>query len=200
MRTLLCALLLILLCGLALAAKEVHIPSDSISRLTVLNMRGDSIALASQSGGGRTFMIFYNALSCRDCFFQLMDALGTVAADTGDRWSVLLRSEHTVLARRAVIQEAREIFADMKSFYFDTKPEQVRDPWPPVGLQGGLFGGFGVSRTPALLIIEHTGERRELFIPYERLFPAHIADDPVAHLVATIRARLRPEVKAAVGD
>jgi len=156
---------------LATATDLAAMPADSTYQLSALGVRGDTVSLTSPTRGGKTAVIFYNSYSCKDCFGELLDALKRRrGSDSIVRYVVLIRAENNVLARRQQITAVRAILPGVEEFYFDRKEGGDDDPWPPVGIEDGLFGYFNVSVTPALLLIDSEKGSGFSFAPFERLF------------------------------
>ena len=192
-------LALLLWCALLPPASRAETGgTDSTAPLVALNVRGDSLRLDAGAGARRLLVILYNEYSCRDCFIDLMHALERLAPDTSATGrAVLMRAENNVFARRAVLAVVKPIFPSVRAFYFDAKG-LASDPWPPLDLEGGLFGALRVSHTPAILVVDDRIAGGYAFISYDDMYPSTLdpAIPPVERLMSVLAPRLEASDEA----
>lgn len=135
-------------------------------RLQGTTLAGDTLPI--QPEAVRTAVIFYNGYSCRDCFPRLERALRSLCGvDSIARLVVLIRVGAGAVAQRSALKDVAVLLPTRSAAMFDIAPGG-HDPWPPVNLEGGLFGRFGVSKTPALLVLDADG-KPAAFLAYDSL-------------------------------
>ena len=113
---------------------------------------GDTVNM--RSAIGTTFVVFFNNYSCRDCFSAIDTAVSRAAeGDQRVRMIVLVRVTGGVIALRIATKQVRRLMPGADAVLFDIV-DATSDPWPPNDLQGGLFGVYHVSKTPAILVLK----------------------------------------------
>ena len=175
-----------------LACATTGTPGNEPPQLRGTTLRGDTVAIAAAEGE-RVIIIFYNTYSCHDCFLWLDTALRIAARDHPTlRPIVLARVGSSMLARRTALTAIAQSLPSLPEILFDITEPGITDPWPPSDLQGGIFGRYTVSRTPALLFVGWKAE--PIHRSYESMFAeisgaapqvevehlVHIIDDPAA--------------------
>jgi|GEM_PF-2793887 len=148
------------------ALRHDAVPADSSPPpfpLVALDIRGDTVDITRRYPDGDIYVIFYNDYSCRDCFPRIERVLREIrGADTSYHIIALIRTDGGVLGRRSALSGARKLLPDLQDFYFDCRETSDDDPWPPMNLRGGLFGRYGISKTPSLLLYFRDGAGRYL--------------------------------------
>jgi len=109
-------------------------------------------------------IIFYNTYNCFECMVKLNKSLIKYKEKyPQEEIVVLVRSQQDVLTKKIFKRDIGKMYPKVAvEFEYIEKD----DPWPPVNLQGGLFGKYKVTITPTVLIIKESSKR---FIPYKEL-------------------------------
>lgn len=143
-------------------------PSDAcLSGVTMVDTKGRDFRVMPAAGSTRV-LLMYNGYTCRECLIGI-DSLLDVISRENRAADVLLVSRATsrdVFRIRDAIDHARALEID-RPIAVDLPDSGVVDPWPPDNLHGGAFGCFGVTRTPAMVIVD--AQAGVHFFPYAAL-------------------------------
>lgn len=103
--------------------------------------------------------------------------------------SIQSRVERSVFSWQRSLSNARHLVAIADSFLVDVNPRRSPDPWPPLHVSGGIFGRYGISRTPAILVTRKPGDARAIRIE-SSLGADGLNDDSIAQVNAATLARV----------
>jgi len=134
--------------------------------------------------------VLVNEYSCQDCFPVLDSALAILREqDSGLCVYAIARAEAGAFSRRSAMSRARRVVPGADSVLLDVNPGSSPDPWPPVDVEGGIFGQYGIGVTPALLVVRKSGE--VCVARFEALFgPEGLVSDTSARWNARTLARI----------
>ncbi len=149
-----------------------------------VTLRGDTITL--RGNAGETFVVLYNGYSCRDCFTYLDKSLHNLrVADSNIQYIVLARVGSSPLTRRTTLADITNLMPEKPSVIFESANPGVEDPWPPTNLQGGVFGRFKITKTPAVVVVQWD---TIIHISYDSLFGGIVGLTPHQEVEALERA------------
>jgi hypothetical protein len=101
----------------------------------------------------------------------------------------VIRTQAGAIGRRLALNDVKKILPAIHDIYFDCLDTSAEDPWPPVDLNGGIFGSCGISKTPALLVINERGDMPLQCFTYDELFGNDEPGQPDdAHILAIVDA------------
>lgn len=156
----------------------------------------DLDSLVSRCSYAYGVCVLVNAYSCQDCFPVLDSALAILREqDSGACVYAIARAEATAFSRRGAMSRARRAVPAADTVLLDVNPGSSSDPWPPVDVEGGIFGQYGIGVTPALLVVRTSGE--VCVVRFEALFgPEGLVSDRSARWNAATLARIIARCKS----
>jgi hypothetical protein len=140
--------------------------------------------------------VFVSGYSCANCFPILFEALSRFDSEIkAEDITALARAENDAMSRR----NARKLLAvaapGCAQHEIEVNTGQTDDPWPPKDLKGGLFGEYGVSKTPSLLITRQ--DSPPIILRYEDMFGDSVftvdgdGDSAISRYVDDVEKKIR---------
>ena len=153
------------LCMMALCrvpAQVTNVSPPDLPRWIGVTLNGDTVSL--RNSDAVVCIVFFNTYSCRDCFATVDSLVSRVRSKGATiKLYVLVRVSGGVLANRRAERSVLELMPHVDAVLYDAV-DAARDAWPPGELTGGLFGFYGVSKTPVVLILR---DADPTFLDYE---------------------------------
>jgi thioredoxin-related protein len=137
---------------------------EELPQLTFATINGDTIHFVPQK---KTLILLVNLNGCHQCFEELNVLLKKDLQDKNNDVTVigLIRAGNSIASRRIVLNEYKELFPNIRNFYFDFQEND--DDYVKKIVNGGIFGKYDVINVPALILAD---KKTIKYIPYSELF------------------------------
>ncbi|MDQ3073128.1 MAG: hypothetical protein M3Q97_07700 [Bacteroidota bacterium] len=153
-------LLLALICGGA------SNQADSVLPEHVTNIRQDTFAIGSIQFY-KAVILLVNDYSCTGCKESAFDFLNSLNFDSSAKLFAIGRVSNDIMTRRIFRSFISQRLQGLSDVFYDIHYEQ--DPYPPLRLNDGLFGRFGISSTPVILLVDKNAGTHRL-ISYKEMY------------------------------
>lgn len=158
-------------------ANKIEKSENQIEKMRTDSLVGCTINSSPEklySPDSTTAVLLLNDYNCHDCIIKTIKAVEYSVQHTQNPVRVLMltRTRKSMTSRKEAIKKYQKIYKDHQ-LLFDC-PNSDNDSWPPTGITNGVFGMFGVSKTPVLIVI-HKNQTIE-FMNYEKI--DNLMDNP----------------------